>query len=486
MKDKYITGPKGVNKFSRSTSLSYDDSSPSSPEFPHSATSTIGFGSPSPRLIPEVKYNPTLTKEDEEFLINKLKNLELPEEPSPFEREPRHIPGGPPPNPYGNFGNPMPMPAMAPVPAMAPMPAMPPMHHPVGGPLPPYAFPPMGAYGPQMPPNYGHGPHFGGPGYPVAPPAPQQAQVQPQAQPHSQGQSRRSSYSSHVSDSQRQALRALVVRREDLQLEAEVEKWKELFMKLFKSTNGWTELHCSKIIPGAVEEATSKNAKLWDYILKVAVCYKDNLAAPKHALFMLNSSAHRSQFIARLLLQYIEQELFTWRFWLGWDDETDIQLNKLGPIVDFIGHPLETRRNARKQIRHLVEGIGKDDDYMRFRQYKQSLHVGRFKDIAGSFVIPHPSHDHNVGLHSIANTAMEISMKMMTSSMSFAFTWNECGVKFCHESHIAMNSDLHGVALQHKHTRVAVVVTPSISYRDDTSRTIVPRGVSKAQVLIMN
>lgn len=479
-----MTGPKTVNKFSRATSMSYDGSSSSTPEFPHSATSTIGFDSP--RLIPETKYNPTLTKEDEEFLINRLKNLEVPE-PSPFEREPQHVPGGPPPNPYGNFGNPMPMAAMAPMPPMAPMSAIPPMHNPVGGAMPPYGFPPMGAYGPQMPPAYGQGPHFGGPGYAVPPPAPQQDQAQ--AQPRNQGQSRRSSSrSSRVSEPAGQAThQALTIRQiDDIGIETEVQMWKDLFMRLFKSAHGWSELHCTKIVPGAVEEATSKNAKLWDYILKVAVCYKDPMAASKHALFMLNSSAHRSHFIARLLLQYIEQEMFTWKFWLGWDDETDIQLNKFGPIVDFIGHPLETRRDARKQIRRLVEDIGRDDDYMRFRHYKQSLHVGRFKDIAGSFITPHPSHDHNVGLHSIANTAMEISMKMMTSRLSFAFTWNECGVKFCHDSHIALNSDLHGLSLQHKHTRVAVVVTPSISYRDDTGRNIVPRGVSKAQVLIMN
>lgn len=491
-----MTGPKTVNKFSRATSMSYDGSSSSTPEFPHSATSTIGFDSP--RLIPEPKYKSTLTKEDEEFLINRLKNLEMPE-PLSFEREPQHVPGGPPPNPYANFGNPMPMPAMS---AMAPMPAMPPMHNPVGGTMPPYGFPPMGAYGPQMAPAFGQGPHFGGPGYAVPPPAPQQdqtqtqdqaqaqaqAQAEAQPQPRNQGPSRRSSSrSSRVSERVGHTAHALSIRQvDDIGTETEIQTWKDLFMRLFKSAHGWSELHCTKIVPGAVEEATSKNAKLWDYILKVAACYKDPMAASKHALFMLNSSTHRSHFIARLLLQYIEQEMFTWRFWLGWDDETDIQLNKLGPIVDFIGHPLETRRDARKQIRRLVEDIGRDDDYVRFRQYKQSLHVGRFKDIAGSFVIPHPIHDHNVGLHSIANTAMEISMKMMTSRLSFAFTWNECGVKFCHDSHIALNSELHGLSLQHKHTRVAVVVTPNISCRDDTGRSIVPRGVSKAQVLIMN
>lgn len=486
MKDKYINGPRAANKLSRSASgAGYDDSSSSSLDFPHSATSTVNW-SDSPR-IPEPKYKSTLSSKDEEFLINNLKNLEMPPEIPPMEPNTRHVLGGPPPNPYGHFGHPVPMPPMAPMNPMNSMNSMNTMNpmnpmNPMAGPVAPYGFPPMGAYGPQVPPNYGPGPHYGGHAYSVPPP--QQIQIQPQSQTRNQGQSRRDhSQSSRVSQSQH----ALVVRRsDDAELDAEVEMWKGMFEKLFKSAHGWAEIHCKQIVPGAVEEATKENPKLWDYILKVATCHKDYHAAPKHAMFLLNSPDHRTHFISRLLLQYIEQEIFTWKFWLGWDDETDVQLNKLGPITDFMGHPVEQRRDARQQIRNLVEEIVKDEDYSRFRQYKQNLHVGRFKDIAGPFVNPNPGKDVTVGLHAIANNAMEISMKMMTSRLTFSFAWNECGVKFAHDSHVALNTDLHGLSLQHKHTRISIVVTPHITYRDDTGRSILPRGVAKAQVVTMN
>lgn len=444
--------------------MAYDDDSSSDLEFPHSATSAIGYRNSPP--IPEPKYTSTLDGKDEEFLLNNLKKLDMPSGAMRMEHDPRNVPGGPPPNPYAHFGHPMPMAAMGPM-------------NPMTGAMAPYGgFPPMGAYGPQFPPGYGHAAHYGGPGYQV----PTQ-----QAQPRPSGQSRRdNSHSSRVSEAQNPS-NALVVRRnDDSEIDPETKMWKDLFMRLFSNTHGWAELNCTHIIAGAVEEATSKNAKLWDYILKVASCYKDIHAAPKHALFMLYSPVHRSHFISRLLLQYIEQEMFSWKFWLGWDDDTDVKLNKFGPIIDFVGHPLETRRDARQQIRRLVEEIAKDEDYIRFRQFKQRQHVGRFKDIAGPFVSPSAGKDAMIGLHSIANTAMEVSMKMMTSRLSFAFTWNECAVKFSHDSHIALNNDMHGLSLQHKHTRVAIVVTPSISYRDDTGRSIVPRGVAKAQVLIMN
>lgn len=471
LKDKYITGPRAVSKLSRANSRVYEDDSSSDLEFPHSATSAIDCRS-SPPPMPEPKYTSTLNEEDEEFLINNLKKLHMPCDPMRMDQDPRHIHGGPPPNPYANFGHPMPMAAMGPMSSMSSMSSM------SGGSMPPYGgFPLMGAYGPQNPSSYGQGAHYSGPGH--------QGPTQPVQSRHN-GQFRRDhSRSSRASDTQNPSNALILRRHDDSEIDPEVKMWKDMFMRLFSSTHGWAEMHCAQVNPGAVEEATSKNPKLWDYILKVATCHKDRHAAPKHALFMLNSPGHRSHFISRLLLQYIEQEMFSWKFWLGWDDETDVKMNKLGPITEFIGHPLDTRRDARQEIRRLVEEIAKDEDYGRFRHFKQSQHVGRFKDIAGPFINFDTGKDVMIGLHSVANTAMEISMKMMTSRLSFAFTWNECAVKFSHDSHIALNNDMHGLSLQHKHTRVAIVVTPSISYRDDSGRSIVPRGVAKAQVLTM-
>lgn len=376
----------------------------------------------------------------------------------------------PPYHSYGQYGPPMP--------SVGPMGPMGPMN----GALAPYgAFNPMNPYGPPMPnfgrppmPPNGHAPSFHGYASPSY------------RGPGKYGQSRSASHSARGSDSHHS--NALVLRRnDDSEFDPETKVWKDMFFRLFTGVNGWTHTFGAKIIPGAVEEATKNNPKLWDYILKVATCYKDANAAPKHALFMLNSPEHRPHFISRLMLQYMEQEMLHPKFWLGWDDETDIELRKVGPIIDFIGYPLEQRRTARQQLRTIVEGIAKDEEYSRFRAFKTNEHAKRLKDIVGPFVSsPVAGTDASVGLLSVANTAMEISHKIMASRLSFAYTWNECAVKFSHDSHIALNSDLNGLALQHKHTRICLVVTPSISYRDDNGFSIVPRGVTKAQVLVMN
>lgn len=391
----------------------------------------------------------------------------------------------PPPHPYGHFGHPMPMGSgyMGQVPPMGPMGPSDHMN-PMTGALTPYgAFPHVGAYGPPGP-SFGHGPPPSGqmppyPGY-GAPnfqgPAPTR-----HSQPRPSSQSAR--------DSESQPSTALVLRRnDDSDIDPETKVWKDMFLKLFTGCFGWASSHCKEITPGAVEAATKNNPRLWDYILKVATCYKDAQAAPKHALFMLNSPDHRLHFISRLLLQYIEQEMLHWKFWLGWDDEIDLELNKIGPVIDYIGYPLEMRRDARQKLRSIVEGIVKDEEYSRFRNFKTTQHANRLKDIAGPFLGggAAAAAEASVGLHSMANMGMELSKKMMTSRLSFAFTWNECAVKFCHDSHIALNNALSGMSLQHKHVRIALVATPSVSYRDDSGPSIVPRGVTKAQVLVMN
>lgn len=356
----------------------------------------------------------------------------------------------------------------------------------MNGAMAPYGYPShLGQYGAPMVPDYGHGGLNGQmPAYPYDGSA---FQVPPPAQQYSRSRTQSRDENGRVSRaSESRPSNALVLRRnDDSDVDPETKVWKDMFQRFFTNTLGWAELHCNQIIPGAVEEVTSKNAKLWEYILKIATCYKDPQAAPKHALFMLNSPGHRTHFIARLLAQYVQQEVFTWKFWLGWDEETDVKLNNLGPIVEATGHSLETRRDARQQLRRIIEEIAKDEDYDRFKSFKQTHHMNRLKEIGGPFS-DGGSKDAVLGLHSLANSAMEISMKMMTSRLTFMFIWNECAVKFNHDSHMALNSDHHGMSLQSKHTRVGLVVTPSISYRDDSGRSIVPRGVSKAHVLVMN
>ncbi|ROW17210.1 hypothetical protein VPNG_01165 [Cytospora leucostoma] len=475
LKRKVSDGSK-LSKGSRLVDNRDDDKSPEL-EFPHSATSELGEKHRRSPPIPQPKLPSGISLKDEEFLINNLKNLKadfpasrdafpVPVRPARIERDNdfRH---GLPPSSYGHFGSQVP-----PMSTMA-------HFGPMSGALAPYgAYPPIGGYGPPGPTFRGNTPTNGPQGM-------YHGYANTSYQPPTFSRTR-ATHSSRNSQSGNAG--ALVLRRDDdSDFDPETKAWKDMFMRLFKTVGGWSDTYCRQIVPGSVEAATRSNPKLWEYMLKVAACYKDAQAAPKHALFMLNSPEHRTHFITRLVLQYIEQEMLHNKFWMGWDDETDRLLQSIGPMIESVSHPLEQRRYARQQLRATIEGIVADPDYSRFRTFKTTEHAARFKDIAGPFLSPNAvKSEASLGLHSVANLAMEISHKMMTSRLSFTFTWNECAVKFSHDSHIALNADQHGLALQHKHTRVMLVITPSISYRDHSGVSIVPRGVTKAQVLIMN
>ncbi|KUI67831.1 hypothetical protein VM1G_03488 [Cytospora mali] len=460
LKRRVSDGSK-LSKGSRITDNRDEDDSPEL-EFPHSATSELGDKRRNHFTIPQPKLPSGISMKDEEFLLNNLKNMRTdfgppyegfppPPRSTRMERDTDFKYGPPAPPSYGPYG---------------------PYGPPMSGPLAPYGvYPPMGPYGAPGPKNGHQGLYHG-----YAPPNVQ----------HSSFSRTRPGHSAHNSQSGHSG--ALILRRDDdADFDPETKIWKDMFMRLFKTVGGWSDTYCRQIIPGASEAATRNNPKLWEYMLKVAACYKDPQAAPKHALFMLTSPEHRTNFITRLLLQYIEQEMLHYKLWMGWDEETDRTLRNIGPMGEFVGHPIDQRRYARQQMRNIVESIVGDQDYSRFRTFKTAEHAGLLKDIAGPFLSPDATKSEaSLGLHSIANLAMEISHKMMASRLSFTFTWNECAVKFSHDSHIALNSDQHGLALQHKHTRVMLVITPSISYRDHTGASIVPRGVTKAQVLIMN
>jgi hypothetical protein len=51
------------------------------------------------------------------------------------------------------------------------------------------------------------------------------------------------------------------------------------------------------------------NSGLRQYIVGVAKCYNISRGAAKHAQFMLGSQAHCAPFVARMILQYIQEKI---------------------------------------------------------------------------------------------------------------------------------------------------------------------------------
>ncbi len=115
-----------------------------------------------------------------------------------------------------------------------------------------------------------------------------------------------------------------------------------------------------------------------------------------------------------------------------------------------------------------------------------NFHVHRLKDIVGPLMntmANRPDAGHTLSY--ICERVIRTSAQINCSNLSFQFLFNECGVKFSEQSHDAMNNSSHPRDLQNHHWRVMCVITPGITYRDDSGVSVDPRFISKANVLVM-
>lgn len=454
-----------------------DTDSPSSLGFPHSATSELPLRRRRSPPVPQLKMRSAITENDE-ILLNKLRSSVDGSHGFPphsgLTRMDRdgyfhggHAPAAP---SFGDFGKHLSS-------AVGPK-------NPPGGPSGYYGpYPPAPSYPAPPPyhpaPSYGHNTGGSTHGPPISHHTYGMSSMQPPAPPLSNPRAGFSGYVPHSRPSH-----ALVIRHEDDPSDA---TWRDLFQKLFDAVKGWTDGADENIDPAIVDRVTKVNDRLWQYIRSLASCYKDPQSTSDHALFLLKSKEHRAKFITRLILQYIEQEILRPKFWLNWDREQDeILRSSVLPVLDSAAS-LGKRRTAREQLKSVVDSIVKDPQYKTKKHAARMFHAEALKEIAGSFYPGKAQkEDTIVGLYSIVNIAVEASAQMMQSRLSFSFIWNECGVKFSHDSHVAINEHLNGYAVQYnKHMRVAIVVTPAVSYLDDTGSSIVPHSLFKANVMVM-
>jgi hypothetical protein len=87
-------------------------------------------------------------------------------------------------------------------------------------------------------------------------------------------------------------------------------------------------------------------------------------------------------------------------------------------------------------------------------------------------------------LSAIAARAFDLSAKMYTSGWTFLVVMPETGCRFLHPSMVQRNSKESPLNLHIQQVRVKLVVTPSITMRDDHMMTIRTKTIESSNVLI--
>lgn len=94
-------------------------------------------------------------------------------------------------------------------------------------------------------------------------------------------------------------------------------------------------------------------------------------------------------------------------------------------------------------------------------------------------------HELNGRLRDFCRLAWDLSARILTSRINFDFRFPETGTRFSANSMSPVYPDLPAVELQTSHWRVALVVSPVITVRNDTTADIEVHSVSMADVICM-
>lgn len=88
-------------------------------------------------------------------------------------------------------------------------------------------------------------------------------------------------------------------------------------------------------------------------------------------------------------------------------------------------------------------------------------------------------------LVAVAELAWDLSAQMLTSRLTFDFRFPEVSTRFTAQAMVPIWPQMDPAELQAKHYRVALVTTPAVTCRNDTSGSITVHSIALADVVCM-
>lgn len=304
--------------------------------------------------------------------------------------------------------------------------------------------------------------------------------------------------------------RQVFIAKPSSEMEHVVMQWRENFSKVFSMVHGWCSTYASE---GKTEEAAmvqTRAPKLWEFMTDILYPGRPESGAA-HAKHLLREPTARVYFVQRILLQYIVNNIFAVDGWFDFRVDVDAKLKGLSerlenterefncrclPVTHDFKHTdrrtctvykVYERQSIVDQIAVVINTILMDSEFPAFRQRKENFHHQRLKTIAGPLMDMSASRsDAGYDLHNIAATALQTSANIFQSRLNLQFAWNTTCSKFSVEAHTAKETTIDPVTLQMKQWRLKLVITPSITIRDDRGLSSAPTRVLRSEVLVMN
>ncbi|GAP85549.2 hypothetical protein SAMD00023353_1301950 [Rosellinia necatrix] len=232
----------------------------------------------------------------------------------------------------------------------------------------------------------------------------------------------------------------------------------------------------------------------WHYLLQQV--YKDPEHAASHLRYLLSTKAFVPYLLQRTCVDYLLKKILTPQVFLGFSDAMDNHLRalqgQLANIADTRDRPIHSRSRQRVIEDHakLIKAIAVSQSVGEFRRRT----VDRHATLLSALLEPcrargTPGDLAQKSLRIMVAACWDISLKVWSSGKTLHYVFPECANKFSPGTMEALNG--HHMAdrldrLVHSQCRVSLVVTPTMTLRDDRDAARMQcHAIHKAQVLLM-
>jgi Skp family chaperone for outer membrane proteins len=104
-------------------------------------------------------------------------------------------------------------------------------------------------------------------------------------------------------------------------------EFSEMISKLYGLIEGWSHTYGDRVNPLEADQRVSRDEERWKLMLECVSADKQDIAdAEHHLVFLLREPKTRAWLIFRVIIQYIEQDVWTGLAFLGFDDDCDGKL----------------------------------------------------------------------------------------------------------------------------------------------------------------
>ncbi|UNI19993.1 hypothetical protein JDV02_006132 [Purpureocillium takamizusanense] len=296
-----------------------------------------------------------------------------------------------------------------------------------------------------------------------------------------------------------------------------VTAWNEDIMDFYAKIRTFVERHASDAERGPIAQLAGTS--LWHTLLTTYRPLSDSEAA-SYLEFHLRNENSKACVVTRLVIDYVVNRVWVPGAWAGSDSKTTCELMELSHELEATaGQPSATRQPLLNRQAVLIGQVLRNEQgtschQSRVSETTRSLYASlqplmnhkgnsnisgggggngggisntntKTAAMAAAAAAAVAAEEARRDLAAVAESAWDLSAKILTSRLTFDFRFPEISSRFLSQSMLPIWPHTDPAELQAQHFRVALVTTPIITCRNDTGAGISAHSIALADVFCM-